>query len=113
VVSHGRSASPGVELVLQGEGVTLDVSGQTSLQHGILAATFRSLPDVPISTLGLVLTEGPHSLFAANLPARARRSMCGQSLAMPTEITGQNGAVLKQTTKLGVYGCPRHRRARR
>jgi hypothetical protein len=113
VVSHGRSASPGVEFVLQGEGVTVEEIGQTSLQHGILAGTFRSLPDVPISTLGLVLTEGPHSLFAANLPARARRSMCGQSLAMPTEITGQNGAVLKQTTKLGVYGCRRHRRARR
>jgi hypothetical protein len=113
VVSHGRSASPGVEFVLQGEGVTVEEIGQTSLQHGILAGTFRSLPDVPISTLGLVLTEGPHSLFAANLPARARRSMCGQSLAMPTEITGQNGAVLKQTTKLAVSGCPRHRRARR
>lgn len=113
VVSHGHSASPAVEFVLQGEGVTVDVVGQTSLQHGILAGTFRSLPDVPISTLGLVLTEGPHSLFAANLPPRARRSMCGQRLEMPTEITGQNGAVLKQTTKLGVYGCRRHRRARR
>jgi len=116
VVSHGRSASPGVEFVLQGEGVTVEEVGQTSLQHGILAATFRSLPDVPISTLGLVLTEGPHSLFAANLPARARRSMCGQSLAMPTEITGQNGAVLKQTTKLAVSGCTKpktHRKAKR
>jgi hypothetical protein len=113
MVSHGRAASPGVEFVLQGEGVTVEEVGQTSLQHGILAATFRSLPDVPISTLGLVLTEGPHSLFAANLPARARRSMCGQSLAMPTEITGQNGAVLKQTTKLAVYGCRRHGLARR
>jgi hypothetical protein len=116
VVSHGRSASPGVEFVLQGEGVTVEEIGQTSLQQGILAGTFRSLPDVPISTLGLVLTEGPNSLFAANLPARDRRSMCGQSLAMPTEITGQNGAVLKQTTELAVSGCTKpktHRNARR
>jgi hypothetical protein len=113
VVSHGRSASPGVEFVLQGEGVTVEEIGQTSLQHGILAGTFRSLPDVPISTLGLVLTEGPHSLFAANLPAKARRSMCGQSLAMPTEITGQNGAVLKQTTKLAVSGCTKPKPRRR
>jgi hypothetical protein len=115
VVSHGRSASPSVEFVLQGEGVTVDVIGQTSLQHGILAGTFRSLPDVPISTLGLVLTEGPHSLFAANLPAKAGRSMCGQSLAMPTEITGQNGAVVKRTTKLAVSGCTKpktHRKAK-
>ncbi len=113
VVSHGRAATPDLEFVVQGEGVTVDVVGRTSIQHGILASAFSSLPDVPFSTLGLVLTEGPHSLFAANLPARAGRSMCGQSLEMPTEITGQNGAVLKQTTKLGVYGCPRHRRARR
>jgi uncharacterized repeat protein (TIGR01451 family) len=105
VVSHGRAAAPAVEFVLQGEGVTVEVVGQTSLQHGILAGTFRSLPDAPISMLGLVLTEGSHSLFAANLPAKARSSMCGQSLAMPTEITGQNGAVLKQTTKLAVSGC--------
>jgi hypothetical protein len=102
-----------VEFVLQGEGVTVEEIGQTSLQHGILAGTFRSLPDVPISTLGLVLTEGPHSLFAANLPAKARRSMCGQSLAMPTEITGQNGAVLKQTTKLAVSGCTKPKPRRR
>jgi hypothetical protein len=113
VVSHGHSASPAVEFVLQGEGVTVDVVGQTSLQHGILAGTFRALPDVPISTLGLVLTEGPHSLFAANLPARSRSSMCGQNLAMPTEITGQNGAVLKQTTKLAVSGCTKPERRRR
>ena len=33
--------------------------------------------------------------------------MCGQSLAMPTAITGQNGAVIKQTTKIAVSGCPR------
>jgi hypothetical protein len=113
VVSHGRAATPDLEFVVQGEGVTVDVVGRTSIQHGILASAFSSLPDVPFSTLGLVLTEGPHSLFAANLPARSGRSMCGQSLAMPIEITGQNGAVLKQTTKLGVYGCPRSRRARR
>jgi hypothetical protein len=112
VVSHGRAASPALEFVLQGEGVTVEVIGQTSFQHGVLAGAFRSLPDVPFSTLGLVLTEGPHSLFAANLPAKARRSMCGQSLEMPTEITGQNGAVLKRTTKLGVAGCatPKARR---
>jgi len=28
-------------------------------------------------------------------------------LAMPTAITGQNGAVLKQTTKIAVTGCPK------
>ena len=59
---------------------------------------------------------GPHrrtALAVRGEPAgEGRRSMCGQSLEMPTEITGQNGAVLKQTTKLGVAGCakPKARR---
>jgi hypothetical protein len=28
---------------------------------------------------------------------------------MPTLITGQNGAVIRQTTKIAVSGCPRHK----
>ncbi len=31
--------------------------------------------------------------------------MCGTSLTMPTTLTGQNGAVVKQTTKIAVTGC--------
>ena len=45
-------------------------------------------------------------MLAAYLPVKAKGSMCGQSLAMPTAITGQNGAVVKQTTKIAVSGCP-------
>jgi uncharacterized repeat protein (TIGR01451 family) len=110
LVSHGGASPPNLEFVLQGEGVTVEVLGQTSIAHGILAGIFRSLPDVPFTTLGLVLAEGPHSLLAANLPAKAHLSMCGQSLAMPTAITAQNGAVIKQTTRLLVSGCPKRRR---
>jgi hypothetical protein len=32
--------------------------------------------------------------------------MCRQSLAMGTALTGQNGAVIKQTTEIAVSGCP-------
>jgi hypothetical protein len=28
---------------------------------------------------------------------------------MPTAITGQNGAVIKKTTKIAVTGCARHK----
>ena len=113
LVSHGSSALPDLELVLQGEGVSIDVAGQTSLSQGITSSTFRSLPDAPLSSLDLVLDNGPHSLLAANLPASARGSMCGRSLAMPTAITAQNGAVLKLTTKVAVLGCPRRNPPRR
>jgi hypothetical protein len=110
LVSHGGSETPDIELVLQGEGVSIDVVGRTIVKHGVLSAAFASLPDVPISTLGLVLGAGPHSLLAANLPAKAQGSLCGRSLAIATELTGQNGAVVKHTTKLAVSGCPKRRR---
>jgi len=106
VVSHAGVAAPDLEFVLQGEGLTIDVVGQTVVKHGVISGVFRSLPDVPISTLGMVLNVGPHSLLASNLPAKARWSLCAQKLAMPTAITGQNGAVLRQTTKIAVSGCP-------
>ena len=55
---------------------------------------------------------GPHSVLGANLPQSASWSLCRQSLAMPTLITGQNGAVIRQTTRIAVSGCPRHRRGK-
>jgi hypothetical protein len=111
LVSHAGAATPDLELVLQGEGVSVDVVGQTIVKHGVIAGVFRSLPDVPISTFGLVLSADAHSLLAANLPGKARWSLCGQRLAMPTAMTGQNGAVLKERVKISISGCrPRKRR---
>jgi uncharacterized repeat protein (TIGR01451 family) len=113
VVSHAGVAAPDLEFVLQGEGVTVDVIGQTIVKHGVISGVFRSLPDVPISTLGMVLNVGRHSLLASNLPTKARWSLCRRSLAMPTAITGQNGAVVKQTTKIEVLGCSKPNKRRK
>jgi uncharacterized repeat protein (TIGR01451 family) len=110
LVSHAGTATPDLELVLQGEGVTVDVVGRTIIKRGVISAVFTSLPDVPIATLGLVLSADPHSLLAANLPASAKWSLCGRRLAMPTAITGQNGAVLKRTVNIYVSGCPLKKR---
>ncbi len=112
VVSHGGSASPELELVLQGEGVTIDVVGHTTIRRGVIAAAFEALPDVPISSFDLVLDEGPHSLLAADLPASARRSMCRQRLPMAITITAQNGAVIKRTPTIAVWRCTTHRARR-
>ena len=109
LVSHGAAASPDLELVLQGEGVTIDVLGHTTIRRGVIAAAFEALPDVPISSFDLVLDEGPHSLLAADLPASARRNMCRQRLAMPVTITAQNGAVIKRTPTIAVWRCTTHR----
>ncbi len=105
VVSNGGAASPELELVLQGEGVTIELAGHTSVTHGVVEAAFDALPDVPVSSFDLVLDEGPHSLLSANLPAKARHSMCRQRLAMPVELTAQNGAVLKETVEIAAWRC--------
>ncbi len=105
LVSHGGAAFPDVVVVLQGEGVALDLVGSIDIKHGVTSSTFASVPDVPVSSFGLKLPEGPHSGLAAVLPAKAKGSLCGTSLTMPTTLTGQNGAVLKQSTKIAVTGC--------
>ena len=40
-----------------------------------------------------------------NLPEKAKFNLCSPSLWMPTEIVGQNGAVIKQSTKIALQGC--------
>ena len=112
LVSHGGAAFPDLEIVLQGEGITLVLDGSTEIRKGITISSFNTVPDAPISSFDLVLPVGPHSVLAAYLPAKANGSMCGQSLSMPTMITGQNGGLIRQTTRIAVSGCPRHRARR-
>jgi len=100
LVSHGAAEFPDVEFVLQGEGITLVLDGKTDIKKGVTYSRFETLPDAPVSTFETVLPEGPHSALAAN------GNLCTQSLTMPTVITGQNGAVIKQNTKIAVAGCP-------
>ena len=106
LVSHGSRAFPDLDAVMQGEGVTLILTGTASFANGISSDAFRTLPDAPISTLDLMFPQGPSSAFAANA------SLCNRTLKMPTELTGQNGAVVKQTTRIAVSGCSRGKAAR-
>ncbi len=107
LVSHGGAAFPDVVLVLQGEGVRVDLTGNIHIAKGITSSTFASVPDVPITSFELSLPEGPHSALAAVLSASAKGSLCGVALTMPTTLTAQNGLQLKQSTKIVVSGCPR------
>jgi hypothetical protein len=106
LVSHGGAAFPDVEFVLQGEGVTLILDGNTDIKNGITYSRFESAPDAPFTSFETELPTGPHSILAAYLPASANYNLCGTSLAMPTEITAQNGAVIKQSTNVAITGCP-------
>lgn len=113
LVSHGNAAFPDLEIVLMGEGIRLILDGKTDIKKGITSSTFESLPDAPVSAFELNLPEGPHSALATNLPAKSRRNLCGQTLKMPTQITGQNAAVIKRTTKVAVTGCLKAKKKRR
>jgi hypothetical protein len=104
LVSHGAEF-PDVEFVLQGEGITLVLDGKTDIKHGITYSRFESTPDAPFTVFETVLPAGPHGVLSPNVPESEQFSLCKTSLAMPTEITGQNGAVIDQTTKIAVSGC--------
>jgi uncharacterized repeat protein (TIGR01451 family) len=99
LVSHGTAAFPDVVFLLQGEGVLLELDGLTNIKNGVTSSSFEAVPDAPVSTFETVLPEGPHSALTA------LGDLCTQALEMPTTITGQNGAVIQQNTKIAVTGC--------
>jgi uncharacterized repeat protein (TIGR01451 family) len=103
-VSHGGAKFPELVVVLQGEGVTIELGGETFIDEktSVTSSTFRSVPDAPVSSFELSLPAGPHSALGS------RSNLCRSRLQMPTLITGQNGAVVKQSTRIGVTGCAKH-----
>jgi hypothetical protein len=113
IVSHGGEAFPDLEIVLQGENVTLVLVGNTQIKNGITSSTFKTVPDAPVSSFELKLPTGPFSILGANVPQSKRYNLCGQTLPMPTQITAQNGAVIKQTTKIAVTGCPKGKKTKK
>jgi hypothetical protein len=137
-VSHGGAAFPDTEIILQGEGVKLVLDGHTDIKKGVTYSRFQSVPDAPFSTFEFFAPEGPYSIFAANgnlcaltktvtVSKKVTKRVKGHNrkvtvkvkqtvpaaLEMPTTITGQNGAVLTQNTKIAVAGCPTAKTARK
>jgi hypothetical protein len=100
LVSHGGAAFPDLDLVLEGDGgVRVILTGNTNIKGGITTSTFASIPDVPVSSFVLNLPVGPHSALTAI------GGLCLKPLLIPTTITGQNGAQVKQNTRISVSGC--------
>jgi hypothetical protein len=101
-VSHGTRKFPDLVMILQGDGVTVILDGETFIsKEGITSSTFRAVPDVPFSSFELNLPKGPYSTLTNN------GNLCKGTLLMPTALTGQNGAVIKQSTKITVTDCPK------
>ncbi|HEY2140702.1 MAG TPA: hypothetical protein VGG98_01430 [Solirubrobacteraceae bacterium] len=137
-VSHGGEAFPSLTLVLQGDGVTVDLVGATLIKNGVTSTTFKTVPDAPFSTFELTLPEGPYSALAANgnlctltksalvkkkvtIKVHGRRRTVtrkvkmalASSLVMPNEFVGQNGAVIHRSTPIAVTGCAKAKPAKK
>lgn len=125
-VSHGGAEFPDLDVVLQGDGVTVDLTGTTNIVNDVTSSDFKAVPDVPVSSFEMTLPAGPHSALAATanlceitvakrvktevhgkVVYRRRRVKQKRTLSMPTTITGQNGAVIKRSTTIAVEGCPK------
>lgn len=100
-VSYGGSQFPELVVVLQGDGVTIELHGETfiSPKTSVISSTFKSVPDQPVESFELTLPEGRYSALAAN------GSLCVKALRMPTTFVAQNGAEIKQDTTILAGGC--------
>jgi hypothetical protein len=107
LVSHGNAGFPDVEFVLQGEGITLVLDGKTDIKNGVTYSRFETAPDAPFTSFETELPAGPKSILAAFTSASAADpyNICSRKLEMPTEITAQDGTVIRETTKIKALGC--------
>jgi hypothetical protein len=137
LVSHGGRAFPDLDIILQGNNVTIDLTGNTDIKNGITYSNLETVPDAPVSSFELNLPEQENSILAAvkNLCAPTKTvtvkkkvtvkrhgkpvkvtkkvtSSVPEALIMPTSITAQDGgAVLTQNIKVAVTGCPKAHKA--
>ncbi|HTD08008.1 MAG TPA: hypothetical protein VK680_03870, partial [Solirubrobacteraceae bacterium] len=124
--------------LLQGDGVKIVLTGNTQIKGGVTYSRFKTIPDQPISSFELNLPEGPYAVLGAitnlckpttakTVTEKVKRRVNGklvtakrkvakqvaEPLVMPTTITGQNGAVFTQSTKIAVTGCAKAKPAKK
>ncbi len=100
LVSHGNEAYPNLDLILNGDGVTVILVGRTKVANSQITTSFNTLPDVPVSNVSLYLPSGPNSVLGAN------GSLCRSKLSMPTTLIGQNLATILSAPVVSVRNCP-------
>ncbi len=135
-VSNGGEAFPNLEMVLQGDGVTVDLIGDTLIKNGVTSTTFKAVPDQPFKTFEINLPEGPYSALAANgnlckptvtktvekkvkvrthgkteTITRKLKEQVATSLTIPSDYVGQNGATYNAKVPIAVTGCPKAHKA--
>jgi hypothetical protein len=133
-VSNGNQKFPEAVIVLQGDGVTVDLHSETFINEktGVTSATLPAIPGVPFEEATVTLPSGQYSEFTANtnlcgtsktvtvkkrvtVKSKGRKKIVTRkvkqsvasalALKMPTVFTGQNGAKLTQSTPISVSEC--------
>jgi hypothetical protein len=106
LVSYGATKLPDVVVVLQGEGVTVELSGETHIDHktGVTSETFPYVPDVPFESFEASLPTGPYSQFGVNLP-HSSYDFCGRKLKMPVFLKAANALELHESVAVKITGC--------
>jgi hypothetical protein len=113
LVSYGGGAFPDLIFLLQDEGITIKLIGNTNIKKGITTETFNAIPDTPVTTFQATFPQSKTSILAANLPEKLKYNLCGQTLNMPTTLTAQNGATHTQTTHITTTNCPKKPRIKK
>jgi hypothetical protein len=120
-VSYGSLKYPDAVIVLEGYGITVELTGETFINNttGVTSVTFPNTPDVPFESIEVTLPTGEYSEFGANLPHESY-DYCGRTLKLPTLLKAQNGLEIKQQTPITITGCkkakhtkPKHKKAKR
>ncbi len=102
LVSHGGLAPPGLSMRLSGEGLEVDLEGKINISSAdAISVMFANLPDVPISSLSLVLPAGRNSLLGTI------SSLCAKPVGLAYTLADHAIGVAKGRAAISVSGCPR------
>jgi hypothetical protein len=104
LVSHANAAFPDLDVVLQGEGITIVLVGHTDIKHGITYSKFETVPDAPVSEFNLSLPEKENSIFAAEKNLCAPTSTVTKTVKVDKRVKGKlvrkHGKVVKVSKKV-------------
>lgn len=89
---------PTLRVQLRGE-VPIDLVGDVQISRTGATTTFRSVPDIPISSFEMNLPMGPSSLLTPS------RRLCGERIRMPAQLTAHSGRSVKRSIPVALRDC--------
>lgn len=95
VVQPRGGGSPDLWASLSGQGLEVNLRGETVVRGGQTETRFVDMPDFPLKLLSLQMTAGEDGVL------RLKRKPCGR-LSAPTDLSAQNGARRKVRTRVEV-----------